>query len=137
VGAWISCQLTEVGGQPGFDVRVCNSNSVPVYQVAFVIDVGGLGRFARRIPQMGPNETREFHIDLSDSPPGPLFYAPELTFTDALGLRWYRSPRGELRELSLDEALADRFWDKPLMRADPNVHFPEGDEWFSGGRIVG
>jgi hypothetical protein len=136
VTGWSSGRVTEGEQYPGFDVRVRNGNSTPIYSVSLAVVAGVRGTFVRHIDVIGPNETREFRILLPNWPRG-MFFAPELLFTDTAGIRWHRRADGQLSEVDPYKPIqfTEQSGAYPSLDQHPTMRLPH-DEYRSGGRIV-
>ena len=81
---------------------VLNNSGEPAYNVTFGAMCGVRGSFVRHIGVIGPKERRRITIYLPGSPRANQ-YSPDLIFTDASGLTWYRNSMGKIKQVSADE----------------------------------
>lgn len=123
---------------PSLSVRVSNAADVAIHQVAIRVEVGIRGTFVRESASIPPHGTREWRIDLPNSPrgdPGCL-----VSFTDARGERWVRSSSGELIRFDAWEARRGDFHKQDPAAFDllshPTLNPPREDREAWEGRIV-
>lgn len=107
VAGWMHDAVFE--GKQGFPdllLRVRNGSDLPVYMLTLSAEFGVAGTFHRVMGSLAPHETREMRIPVPSI--RPVDATPSLMFTDAAGLKWYRTSRGDLRQPTVDDQVKHR-----------------------------